>query len=617
MWTLEKNKNRDSKNATIALIDLIPDSVVIADTEGKIVAANKAVGKYTGYKSEDLVGKNLLELGFFEKETKAILQKKLKKRLEDSFIPAYEIKIKAKNGDFKFLEVKGNKIEYQGNICDLVIFHDVTERANHQKRLQQELLKSEEKFCGITNSIRDAIILVDNEAKVIYSNPAAEKTFGYTVEEANGKYVHELVVPGTMCKEARERIDKSVKIFGQTGIGYFTVGSVEVLGRRKDGSEFPAKLAISPMKLGEKWHAVGVVKDITLRKREEQKLREAEQRYHALFNQAPLGILIVDPQSTAFVEFNDIAHQQLGYTRKEFEKLTIYDITGEENKDIIKSRMDEILRTGGGEFETKHRTKDGKIRNVLTIALPLQLSGKTFVHCIFHDMTEMRNVQNDLIESEARYRQLVELAQDGIWAIDNQLNTVFVNPRMAQMLGYSQSEMTGKNLVDFLDKEMTEKITKILEKFDSPGIKGQYEYSFPHKNGSQINVSLAVSTITDDQGQVIGKFALVADISEHKTMEDALKQERDMLENMATSMDAGLTLISRDYRVLWANQLLKQVSGNELENKHCYSIYDQSERICPDCGVQKIFENGVEVDRHDYNVRSRGVTNGSSLLSPR
>jgi PAS domain S-box-containing protein len=86
-------------------------------------------------------------------------------------------------------------------------------------------------------------------------------------------------------------------------------------------------------------------------------------------------------------------------------------------------------------------------------------------------------------------------------------------------------------------------------------------------------------------------------------MEDALKQERDMLENMAESMDAGLTLIGRDYRVLWANQLLKQIHGNDLENKLCYSIYDHSNRTCPDCGVRKVFENGVTVDRHDYNFK--------------
>ena len=243
------------------------------------------------------------------------------------------------------------------------------------------------------------------------------------------------------------------------------------------------------MRLGEKWHAVGVVKDIALRIREEQKLREAEQRYHALFNQAPLGILILDPQTTAFVEFNDGAYQQLGYTREEFEKLNIYDITGEDNIALIRSRMDEILRTGGGEFETKHRTKNGNIRNVLIIASTLELEGKTFVHCFFHDVTDMRKVQNALAESEARYRQLVELAQEGIWAIDNQLKTIFVNPRLSQMLGYSQSEMVGRSFVEFLDKDMAAKIITILEKFDQPGIKGQYEYAFPHKDGSRVNTS--------------------------------------------------------------------------------------------------------------------------------
>ena len=738
--TREKDRPSESKDAAIELIDLFPDSVVIANSEGKIVAINKAVGKNTGYKPEELIGKNLLQEGFFEKETKVSLLREIKKRQNDSLIPTCEIKIKNKNGDYKFLEMQGNKIEYQGQICDLVVFHDITEMSNRQKKLQQELLNSEEKFCAMTNSIRDAIILVDNEAKVVYWNPAAEKMFGFAVEEATGKYVHELVVPNTMCKEGRERIDTSVKVFGQTGMGYFTVGNVEVLGSRKDGSEFPAKLSMSPIKLGDKWHAVGVVKDITVAKKDERKLREAEQRYHALFNLAPLGILIVDPVTTGFVEFNDVAHTQLGYTREEFGKLTIYSISEEEDRTIVRSRMDDILRTGGGEFETKHRTKKGDIRSVLITALPLQLATKTFVHVVFHDITETRQVQTDLAESEARYRQLVELAQEGIWAIDNELKTMFVNPRLTQLLGYSQSEMTGRNLVDFLDKD-TENLIKTLEKFDRPGIKGQYEYAFPHKNGSHVYTSLAVSSITDDQGKVIGKLALVSDItarkkmedelraseerfraisvsamdsiilvdrddkviywnpasektfgymeeevlgrklrdlvipvhghskhleilqgatqqqslekhfefsaikkdgsnfpielsvtpvklhdsdcmlavvrdiSERKTLEDALKQEKDMLENMAASMDAGLTLISKDYRILWANQLLKQANdGTDLENKHCYAIYDKSERICPDCGVRKIFENNVAVDRHDYKIKSSGPDEWVELL---
>jgi PAS domain S-box-containing protein len=338
-------------------------------------------------------------------------------------------------------------------------------------------------------------------------------------------------------------------------------------------------------------------------------------------------------------------------------------------------------------------------------------------------------VQNALMESEARYRQLVELAQEGIWAVNNDLTTLFVNPRMARMLGYTESEMVGKSLFEFVKEDEIDEARKFLAQFKR-GIKGKFEYAFPRKDGTHIDTSIVASTIIDDQGQPIGTLALVADIterkqmedelraseerfraisvsamdaiilvdkddtiiywnpasertfghsekealgkklsrlvvpqqgrkthlsilqevtskpflekhfeftalkkggtefpmelsvasvklhdrncmlaivrdiSERKAMEDALKQERDMLENMAASMDAGLTLISRDYRILWANQLVKQINGNDVENKLCYSIYDRSNRICPDCGARKVFENGVAVDRRDCNFKA-------------
>ena len=557
---LEKRKNRGNEQ-TVALIDLIPDSVVIIDAEGTIVAANKAVGKFTGYKPEELIGKNFFERDFFEEKAKSILKKNMKKRLEGAPIPAYEIKVKDVEGNFRFLEIQGNKIEYEGNICDLVVFHDVTERFNHQKRLQQELRKSEEKFCGIANSIRDAIILVDEEARVTYWNPAAEKTFGYTSDEAAGKYVHDLVVPESVCEEGNECIDSSVNVFGRTGLGYFTIGNVDVVGRRKDGSEFPAELSISPIRIGDKWHAVGVAKDISRRKKEEQKLREAEQRYHALFNQAPLGILIIDPETTAFVEFNDVAPLQLDYTREEFGKLCMHDVTAEGAKADVRAQLQEMLRNGGGEFETSHRTKSGEIRNVLVSALPLQLAGKTFLHAVFHDITEMQKVQNELAKSETRYRQLVELAQEGIWAIDNNLDTTFVNPRMAQMLGCSQTEMIGKNLVEFLDADTVEKITGILKKFDKPGIKGQFEYAFLRNDGTHLSTGLAVSTITDDRGQVTGKLALVADMTERKNWETQLRTSEERFRAISTSAMDAIILVDPSDTIIYWNPAVERAFG--------------------------------------------------------
>ena len=339
-----------------------------------IIGINKMASKQTGHNPKDVIGKNLRN--FVDKQYISLLEENIKKRINGCELPPYEVKLANNGGEAKFLEIKGNRVQYGNQTLDLVVFHDITERSKQQNKLQQDLLESQEKFQGITNSVRDAIILADEEARVTYWNPAAEKIFGYTSDEAIGKLIHELVVPESTCKEGKERIDASVKMFTETGMGYFTVGKVELVGRRKDGAEFPVELSISPIKLGGKWNAVGVAKDITQRKNEERQLKEAEKRYRALFNQAPQGVVIIDVETAAFIEFNDVAHIQLGYSREEFEKLTIADIEFNESLEQIKFHIAHIVKEGEGEFESKHRTKAATVRNVLITTRTLELAGE-------------------------------------------------------------------------------------------------------------------------------------------------------------------------------------------------------------------------------------------------
>jgi PAS domain-containing protein len=94
----------------------------------------------------------------------------------------------------------------------------------------------------------------------------------------------------------------------------------------------------------------------------------------------------------------------------------------------LKAKLKQIIQDGGGEFEKKHRAKTGELRNVIATAKKFKNQGKTYIQCIVHDITENKNAQNSLAASESRYRQLVELAQEGIWAIDKDLVTTFVNP---------------------------------------------------------------------------------------------------------------------------------------------------------------------------------------------
>ena len=183
----EHNKNNEYSDFLSVIIDFIPDPVVVIDTSGKIVYANNIVGKYTGYPTEQLIGKNFIELGFISKETKKLIAKNMKNRIAGSSIPPYEIKITDKNGEIKCLKINGNLIISQGKMLDLAIFHDVTDEDKIQKKLRKDLVKSEEKFHSITDSIKEAIITVDQQAKVTYWNPCAEDIFGYLSEEAIGK----------------------------------------------------------------------------------------------------------------------------------------------------------------------------------------------------------------------------------------------------------------------------------------------------------------------------------------------------------------------------------------------------------------------------------------------
>jgi PAS domain S-box-containing protein len=673
MTTEDQIKKR---NGLKQILGVIADPVIVIDYTGQVIAANSIIGKYTK-PAEELVDKNIFEQNLFDEKQAARIKENIAKRLKGTHIEPYEIMLKNENGQEAALEINAKKIEYNGDLLDVIVLRDVTKRSQERKELESNLSISEnkfrevsdntfdgillfnvneeicywnaaaeriygfdkkeilgkklketiippnafdlfskikdnfinkkyrgiaveslqkrkngteflaeislnttkigeeelaiasvrdisehrdneEKFNGITRSIKDAVILVDDEARVTYWNPAAEKTFGYTDKEALGKSIHELVMPES-AEMTKERLDESVKAFSETGIGYFTVGNVEVKGRRKNGSEFPAELSISPIKLGGKWNAVGVVKDITNRKISSQKLWDAEQKYHMLFSQAPVGVLVIDPETAGFAEFNDITHLQLGYTRGEFEKLTLMDLQVEDTPVQLKAQLKQIIHEGSGEYETKHRAKTGEFRSVITTAKPFKNQGKTYIHCIVHDVTENKKTQNALATSESRYRQLVELAQEGIWAIDNDLVTTFVNPRMARMLGYEESEMRGKSILEFVDSTWTNRICGIIKAFN--GGSAQYEYAFSHKKGDHVDTIVTLSVITDDMKEKIGFLAVISDITERKRAEKALKASEELSRAIVANSPIGIATSDSTYHFLSANEAFCNILG--------------------------------------------------------
>ena len=170
--------------------------------------------------------------------------------------------------------------------------------------------------------------------------------------------------------------------------------------------------------------------------------------------------------------------------------------------------------------------------------------------------------------SEEKYRQLVELAQEGIWRIDKDAITTYVNPAMANILNYSTEEMTGKSMYDFMDEQGKKVADQNLER-RKDGIHEQHDFEFIAKEGSRVYTTMAAAPVFDDEGNYTGAIAGVMDITERKLNEKELKKYRDNLEILVKERtqelnDAQDELIKKEH-LATLGQLTATVS-HELRN---------------------------------------------------
>lgn len=153
---------------------------------------------------------------------------------------------------------------------------------------KEELIESEEKFRKISSSAQDAIIMMDSEGDITYWNPASERIFGYSNGEAIGKDLHALIVPQNQQNAFKEGFEK----FRKTGEGTVLGKTLELSAIRKNGTEFPVEVSISAVPIKGRWHSIGIIRDITERKRSEETIRHMA--YHDHLTGLPNRMLLND-----------------------------------------------------------------------------------------------------------------------------------------------------------------------------------------------------------------------------------------------------------------------------------------------------------------------------------
>ena len=180
------------------------------------------------------------------------------------------------------------------------------------------------------------------------------------------------------------------------------------------------------------------------------------------------------------------------------------------------------------------------------------------------DITGRKQAEEELRESEAKYRQLVENLNEGIWMVDEKAVTTFVNPRMTKMLGYTKEEMLGKHLFSFMDEQGVQIATQKLA-LRRQGIREQHDFEFMHRDGTRIYSRLETSPVTDLDGNYRGALAGVQDITENRRSEEALRETKEYLDKLISYANAPIIVWDPQRRITLFNAAFERLTGYKAE----------------------------------------------------
>jgi PAS domain S-box-containing protein len=162
--------------------------------------------------------------------------------------------------------------------------------------------------------------------------------------------------------------------------------------------------------------------------------------------------------------------------------------------------------------------------------------------------------------SEKQYRTLIETLQEGVWAIDQDAKTTFVNPKMAAMLGYTIEEMTGKSLFSFMDQDGIASAKDKME-MRKKGVREQHDFEFLRKDGRRISVTLETAPILDEQGRFGGALAGVMDVTERRRADAALKISEEKFRSIIEQSADGIVLTDPEGILIEWNRGAERIMG--------------------------------------------------------
>jgi PAS domain S-box-containing protein len=326
-----------------------------------------------------------------------------------------------------------------------------------RKAAETVLAQMEGRYRGLLEAAPDAMVVVNQAGDIVLLNLQAEKQFGYRRDELLGQRVTNIIPEGfaerLVADDLRSAEDASAQQIG-TGI--------ELVGRRKDGSEFPIELMLSPLENAEGILVTAAIRNISVRKAAETVLAQMEGRYRGLLEAAPDAMVVVN-QAGDIVLLNLQAEKQFGYPRDELLGQQVKNIIPEGFAerlvaDDLRSAEDALAEQIGTGIELTGRRKDGSEFPIELMLSPLESAEGILVTAAIRDISVRKNTEKHLAQMEGRYRGLLEAAPDAMVVVNQAGDIVLLNLQAEKRFGYRRNELLGQKVKNLIPEGFAERL---------------------------------------------------------------------------------------------------------------------------------------------------------------
>jgi PAS domain S-box-containing protein len=516
--------------------------------DGRYEYVSSASTALTGYTPEEIYGRPLLIAEILDPACADYFRNEWQELVEGRIKPSYEYKILHKSGEKRWLyqtnilvrDDAGRPIALEGVVTD------ITER----KIMEEALRESEQRFRSLLEATSDWVWQIDADHVYTYAGPRVKEVLGYEPEEVLGRTPFDF-----MPSSEAERIGSE---FMRIAREYSPFSGLENLNMRKDGRLVVIETSGTPLfdRQGSYAGYLGFDRDVTERREAEGSLKRTEEKYHAIFDNAVMGIFQTTPDGR-FLSANLALARKCGFDSPDELMATVRDI-GKEQYVHAEDRL--RLHKLCGEkgyvegFETTFHKKDGTMMWVsMNVREARDAEGRVvYYEGTIEDITARKQTEEALRKSELWNRTLLESLSDGVYIIGRESLFTFVNDVIAKRSGHPKEWFLGRPFLDAVQPEYRDVAQRNFDRHMTGEFIPPYELALTYPRGDSQTLWVEVhNRPLWDNGNVVGVLGISRDVTPRKQIEAELLKKRT-LESIGT-LAGG---IAHDF-----NNLLMAVTG--------------------------------------------------------